>query len=466
MREFEIFYHVAILQSWRISHDIIFEHINKTDILDKCSKFYFCVNGDLDEFNSYVSMPGEKFNVIQLEKTANKYEFPTINFIRNRCQEAEINLLYLHTKGASLPANCRNGRSNHLDTMCYNVIGHYEECLSKLDSGYDACGLAYYIEPFKHYSGNIWWTKSSHVNKLIELKHGIRNFNDVDHPDRHDAEKWICSQEGNFYGMNYIDTTSHYYGYTYADDNITKVPEYKGDLTPYIDLELIERVGINPINYFKDLTALESGGPSEPFRNLGVYQIVKSCDNINFTNEVWLENKPAGHFVYHDKILGNNFWADATNLPLFEDNSYDLLLSSDNLEHIANPLRALHEWKRLVKNNGYVFLILPRKESNFDHLRPYTEFEHILDDFKNNVTEHDMTHLDEILELHDLERDPWAKPFEWFKQRSLDNIKHRCLHHHVFNIDLIKLIFDYMNFETISITNTDNSYFALARVVK
>ena len=33
--------------------------------------------------------------------------------------------------------------------------------------------------------------------------------------------------------------------------------------------------------------------------------------------------------------------------------TYDVLLSSHTLEHIANPLRALSEWKRIVGDDGH-----------------------------------------------------------------------------------------------------------------
>ena len=50
-------------------------------------------------------------------------------------------------------------------------------------------------------------------------------------------------------------------------------------------------------------------------------------------------------------------------------------------------------------------LILPNKKSTFDHRRPYTTFEHLIKDYKNNVSEDDLTHYDEIILLHDIEMD-------------------------------------------------------------
>lgn len=54
-------------------------------------------------------------------------------------------------------------------------------------------------------------------------------------------------------------------------------------------------------------------------------------------------------------------------------------------------------------------MVLPFKEKTFDHKRPVTSIEHILEDYNLNIDERDNTHFDEILNLHDLSRDPGVK---------------------------------------------------------
>jgi SAM-dependent methyltransferase len=114
------------------------------------------------------------------------------------------------------------------------------------------------------------------------------------------------------------------------------------------------------------------------------------------------------------------------------------VISSNCLEHIANPLKALTEWIRIIKPGGLILLVLPDKETNFDHNRPITTLGHLIDDYHRNVGEEDLTHLQEILELHDLPMDPPAGTYEDFKARSLLNLENRALHHHVFNISLLR----------------------------
>ena len=57
----------------------------------------------------------------------------------------------------------------------------------------------------------------------------------------------------------------------------------------------------------------------------------------------------------------------------------------------------------------------------------------MLEDYELGRDEKDLTHLEEILELHDLSRDPGAGSRDQFRQRSLQNFENRCLHHHVFD---------------------------------
>lgn len=63
---------------------------------------------------------------------------------------------------------------------------------------------------------------------------------------------------------------------------------------------------------------------------------------------------------------------------------------------------------------------------------PATTIEHIKNDYEDDASESDLTHLDEVLSLHDLSRDPGAGTAEQFRNRCLNNTKFRAIHHHVF----------------------------------
>lgn len=191
---------------------------------------------------------------------------------------------------------------------------------------------------------------------------------------------------------------------------------------------------------FTGRVGLEVGGPSHMFRRRGlfpVYSRAARIDNCTFRPETLWNNAVTSRFRYHwRRPAGAQVFAEATDLTPVPSESYDFLLSCHMLEHSANPLKALAEWQRTLKRGGLLLLALPHKDGTFDHRRPVTPLEHLLEDYRSGTGEDDLTHLAEILELHDLARDPDAGAIEHFMVRSRDNFENRALHHHVFDTRL------------------------------
>lgn len=195
----------------------------------------------------------------------------------------------------------------------------------------------------------------------------------------------------------------------------------------------------------KNKTGLEIGGPSRIFSLKGffpVYLYAKQIDGVNFSNEtVWEGKLEEGNtYNYYEEKTGHQFILEASELSQVTDNCYDFLLSSHSLEHIANPIKALKEWHRVVKPEGTIVLVLPDKDHTFDHNRPYTEFDHLLEDFEKDTQEDDTTHFEEILQLHDLEKEGNQSSKEEFKERMKKNSQNRTMHHHVFNFDVLEML--------------------------
>lgn len=193
---------------------------------------------------------------------------------------------------------------------------------------------------------------------------------------------------------------------------------------------------------------LEVGGPSRVFedgRLLPVYAAAAALDNVNFANQTAWESglTDGGEFRFHPaRPPGRQFLREATALQGIADGAYDFLLSSHCLEHVANPLAALAEWRRVVRPGGHLVLLLPDPTRTFDHRRPVTTLAHLREDRARGTREDDLTHLDEILTLHDLRRDPWAGSPAEFRARSLCNAENRCLHHHVFDVALMRAMLE------------------------
>ena len=205
----------------------------------------------------------------------------------------------------------------------------------------------------------------------------------------------------------------------------------------------------------KGKKGLEIGGPSLFFGRKSyfpAYLYADRVDGVNFnTTTVW-EGKINGGWTYKyltGRQNGYQYITEASELEGVPDASYDFLLSCHSMEHLANPLKALKRWREVLKNEGVLVLVLPNKEVTFDHQRPYTTFEHLLEDCTNNVTEADTSHFAEVVQLHDIEKDPGVRTFEELEKRTIQNFSNRCVHHHVFSFETIKTCLSYCGFEVL-----------------
>lgn len=214
---------------------------------------------------------------------------------------------------------------------------------------------------------------------------------------------------------------------------------------------------------------LEIGGPSNMFASnnfLPIYNVIDELDGVNFSSEtLWEKNLSNGKnykFSAH-KQNGMQFICDAVDLNIINSNTYDFVLSCNNLEHIANPIKALKEWLRVLKYKGIIILILPNNTINFDHKRNITSLDHIINDFNNKVGEDDMNHISEILEFHDLNLDPELESYEYFAQRCRNNFDNRGMHHHVYDLNLLDDIFKFLKLETIFKHSTVFDHFIIGR---
>ncbi|MBE3087481.1 MAG: methyltransferase domain-containing protein [Bacteroidetes bacterium] len=220
---------------------------------------------------------------------------------------------------------------------------------------------------------------------------------------------------------------------------------------------------------FRDKSGIEVGGASYFFNggSSNIYEIVKALDCVNFaTNTIW-----EGQLIEGDTFVvcgkrGHQYINDATDLNKIESGKYEFVICCNMLEHVANPMKAIKEFLRIMKPDGLLLLVLPNKDTNFDHLRKVTKFKHLLDDLENDTREDDLSHLGEELLLHDLPMTPECGDRNFFMERSLKNFENRCLHQHVFDIDLLVQIYDYFNLEIISTDRTERDFVIMGRRVK
>lgn len=84
-----------------------------------------------------------------------------------------------------------------------------------------------------------------------------------------------------------------------------------------------------------------------------------------------------------------------------------------------------------------------------------------MSDYRNNISEDDLSHLPEIIENHDYDMDPECGGKEKFIQRALKNMENRCLHHHVFGKECLEKMFQYFNLKILEFAETYSDYWII-----
>ena len=65
------------------------------------------------------------------------------------------------------------------------------------------------------------------------------------------------------------------------------------------------------------------------------------------------------HGVVAGKISQADIQASGDDLHMFADGELDFVVARHNLEHYVDPIKALQEWKRVLKTGGVLAVVLP-----------------------------------------------------------------------------------------------------------
>lgn len=215
----------------------------------------------------------------------------------------------------------------------------------------------------------------------------------------------------------------------------------------YIKIKI--RAGINKILFYfnlpksiksidwKEKTVLRIGGIINTILEKKIINAKKLLDVNISDNYITLKNKV-------------DIKADAHELPMIDSGSVDFVGSSHTIEHLTNPIKALKEWNRILRDGGIIYACIPYYKKTFDHNRKVTELEHLISDYKNNVGLNDETHIQEFIKNHDIEMDVCFKDREsWYKNYITNPLIYT--HYHVFDLELVENMMNYCGFKTINI---------------
>lgn len=107
--------------------------------------------------------------------------------------------------------------------------------------------------------------------------------------------------------------------------------------------------------------------------------LMESLQQRGFSNVFGIDRSPEATKRCREKGLSRAFEMDGTKTT-FDDKYFDVIVSSDTLEHIENDGRAVAEWRRILKPGGKLIVFVPafnflwsRHDEITQHYRRYSK---------------------------------------------------------------------------------------------
>ena len=196
----KIFYHIfaAFNRTWE---RIVYSQMTKllySGLLKKCVACYITVTGPEAELCTEIVKRYPSTTVI-CDPNNQTAERVTLLDIHNKVNDNDY-ILYIHSKGVTKENFEEIIRINDWrNIMEWRLIHQHEKCLELLKE-YDTIGINKMSHPHPpHYSGNFWWARGSHYQKLP--RRIGRNYLD--------PERYILSVDCNSFSI-YNTATNHY----------------------------------------------------------------------------------------------------------------------------------------------------------------------------------------------------------------------------------------------------------------
>lgn len=135
---------------------------------------------------------------------------------------------------------------------------------------------------------------------------------------------------------------------------------------------------------------------------------------------------------------------DAETLRTLPDGSQDFVIANHVIEHMANPIKTLLAWSRVLKVGGRLFMAVPDKHHTFDKDRPLTPIAHLVQDFEQPSQERDYEHFREFA-LYVTCRTFHVRPESEAEQVAQELwAKQYSIHYHVWDHDAFGAFIDHV----------------------
>jgi hypothetical protein len=246
MTDIKVFWHCNELSGWNHVMDQQWDLIEKSGLEKAASEINICMNGQPWTFEAWdqqknASKLKKKTKLISVNKDAAFHEWPTLTYLHQQAKENGINnptlgktpyyICYIHLKGLLRWGDPNVG--DWRDFMNWATIEQWRDNVEALDEGAQVVGTNYNTEPWPHFAGNFWWSKSDYIATLDPLFHPEDRLNRAftqfkPHPTnphwRFDHEAWLHSKGPDYVELaRSLEPGERHYRERYPRENYVKV---------------------------------------------------------------------------------------------------------------------------------------------------------------------------------------------------------------------------------------------------
>ena len=176
-----IYLHICQKGQWKRSFNMIFNKIKESGLYNNVNEIRCCILNDIGTVIDDIVLNDEKIKIIYLGHS-DQYERATLLHMRNANDDINTKYLYCHTKGIQWFGTQLEDRVvDWINLLIYWNIERWRDV--QLES-YDTYGCNLYIKDNEfplHYSGNFFWVRKTHLNKL----------NKTIGPEYYEPEFWL-----------------------------------------------------------------------------------------------------------------------------------------------------------------------------------------------------------------------------------------------------------------------------------
>jgi len=393
MKELAVFYHLYIPDTtetwvWWVNEQL---GLLKSSGLAERAKVYLCTTlstGLKNQFNylSYEEMVSgyiqEYFPFVEILDIRGRNEEPTlfegqtIKKLWEHCKDFDGYVFYFHSKGtSSYPTHVPGALSDWKRLMHHFNVEHWEDCVAKLDEGYDACGVNLWKKEHldqetytnkqdflcNHFAGNFWWATAKHIRSLPD-PFEIEKYADMEYmmenlkTYRYAFEVWMghgCKKDFSNYYCFHTSDVHHYFELYPQERYVESLPEkvkveYSGKkLSVFYHLFIPDTSGLWVWWLDEQLGLLEKSGLS-------------SCADVNIclTMPLHLQGLLRKSLWDESRQIQKNY-ADLVVEYIADRYSFAKIISKRDVSEAnifeGHTLKNLYDYS--LKNNGYVLYL-------------------------------------------------------------------------------------------------------------